>query len=90
MKAKNQNEYNNIEEVIQENRKLKKYVNCLLKMNDYLKNQLVERERYETQRNYNGNNPEVQLMRMEIEYLKEMNKDKELELRKSVYLQGKK
>lgn len=76
MVPNNQNEYSNIQEVIQENRKLKKYVNCLLKMNDYLKNQLVEREKFETQRHYNERNPEIQLMQMEIEYLKEMNKDK--------------
>ena len=47
MKPNNQNNYDNAEEIIQENRKLKKYVNSLLQMNDYLKNQLVQKHRYE-------------------------------------------
>ena len=73
----NQGEYQNIKEIVKENQRLKKYVNCLLQMNDYLKNQLVQRNNYSNV-NSMGHSFELELMRMEIEYLKEMNKDKEL------------
>ena len=67
MVTNNQNNFENVKQIMQENRKLKKYVNCLLKMNDYLKNQLVQKNHYESQRYYdNVENPEMQLMKMEI------------------------
>lgn len=37
--------------LMQENRKLKKYVNMLLKMNDYLKSQLVKSDFYKMPKN---------------------------------------
>lgn len=40
-------------------------------MNDYLKNQLVQRDqRYREDAKQNGHSVELELMRMEVEYLK--------------------
>lgn len=44
-------------------------------MNDYLKNQLVRQEAYATKYK-DGLNPETDYMRMEIEYLQEVNREK--------------
>ena len=55
-------------------------------MNDYLKNQLVSKNHYDQKVNQMGHSFELNLVRMEIEYLKELNRDKELELKRSMYL----
>lgn len=59
----NQSSYPNIKEVMKENLKLKKYVNCLLEMNEYLKNQLMERNQYQKFKP-SGNTFEVELMKI--------------------------
>ena len=60
-----------------ENRKLKKYVNMLLKMNDYLKSQLVKSDFYQMPKQQHGMGSEdAEMLRMEMEYLKEMNRQK--------------
>lgn len=48
-------------------------------MNDYLKNQLVRQEAYATKYK-DGLNPETDYLRMEIEYLQEVNREKELQI----------
>lgn len=64
----------------EENRQLKKYVNKLLKMNDYLKNQLVRQDAY-ANKYKDGLNPESDYLKMEIEYLQEVNREKELQIK---------
>lgn len=61
----NQNDHSSIKDIIKENRKLKKYVNCLLQMNDYLKNQLVKKDTLVGVNNL-GHSFELELMKMEI------------------------
>lgn len=46
-------------------------MNCLLQMNDYLKNQLVRKDQmYGGGGNKMGHTFELELMKMEVEYLK--------------------
>lgn len=48
-------------------------------MNDYLKNQLVKQEAFSSKYK-DGLNPENDYLRMEIEYLQEVNREKELQI----------
>jgi hypothetical protein len=67
--------------LLKENRKLKQYVNMLLKMNDYLKNQLVRKEESQAvPRQQAHRDTDSEVLKMEIEYLREIGRQKELEL----------
>lgn len=48
-------------------------------MNDYLKNQLVKQDQYASKYR-DGLNPETDILKMEIEYLQEVNREKELKI----------
>ncbi len=48
-------------------------------MNDYLKNQLIKQDNYQAKEPAH-NQSEIELLKMEIEYLREVNRQKDLEL----------
>lgn len=50
-------------------------------MNDYLKNQLVKGEHYKKKFvDQRDDSPQVEVLKMEIEYLHEINREKELQI----------
>jgi FtsZ-binding cell division protein ZapB len=58
-----------------ENRRLKRHVNKLIRMNDYLKNQLVQGEAWSKKYSSKvSTNPEIEILKMEINYLHESNR----------------